>query len=437
MAIRFRKSVKIAPGIRLTAGKKGLGVGIGPRGGGVHFGPNGTRVRASIPGTGISYSERVSGARRRQPNHNRPTQQPVHISVRVSVDSDTGKLIYSDVDGNPLPTGLERKAKRESKAAAQQLLADAEREINSEWEVLTTVHLQTPPPFEPLAFEECEFSEPEPKCPPLPRRGFWGTIIPPLGEKRERQAAQLSEEHQSKLDARKERETAHIELQRKQLIEHQDAQRGDMDAMETVLSDRLAMLEWPYETIVAFDIIGPEMIALDVDLPEIEDLPVRECSIAASGNKLNIKNLTDKKKRLIYYDHIHSIGFRLLGEVFALLPTVHWVLISTYSQRIDKATGQENDEYIYSAKVDRFTFASKNFEALDAIDPAEAFSRCELRRQATQTGIIKAIEPFSPPEPGSAESKSPIRRLVDRVDSDPRMQTLVRETLEKQKQPKD
>jgi len=404
MAIRFRKSVKIAPGIRLTAGKKGLGVGIGPRGAGVHFGPNGTRVRASIPGTGISYSERVGGTRRRQPS--RTSQQPVSVSVKISVDSDTGKLVYSDVDGNPLPTGLERKAKKESKAAAQQLLADAERRINSELEILTTIHLQSPSPFTPLPFQEFGFSEPEPTCPPLPRRGFWGTIIPPLGAKREQRAAEISEAHQNQHDAWKKRETEHLELQRKLSIQHGDAQSGNLAAMEVVLSDRLATLEWPYETIVAFDIVSPQMVALDVDLPEIEDLPVRECSIAASGNKLNIRNLTDKKKRLIYYDHIHSIGFRLLSEVFALLPTVQWVWLSAYSQRIDKATGQENDEYLYSAKVDRSIFSSKNFDALEAINPAEAFSRFELRRQATQTGIIKAIEPFSPPEPGSAESKT-------------------------------
>lgn len=365
----------------------------------MHFGPNGTRVRASVTGTGISYSERIGGPRRRQPYHT-SQQEPVSVSITIRVDSDTGKLVYSDADGNPLPVGLERKAKRESKAATQQLLAEAERQINSELEALTTIHLQSPSPSSPLPFQKVEFGEPEPTCPPLPRRGFWGTLIRPLGTKREQRAIQISEAHQSQHDAWKKREAEHLKFQSKLFIQHGAAQGGDVAAMEVVFSDRLAMLEWPYETIVAFDMVSPQVVALDVDLPEIEDLPVRECSIAASGNKLNIRNLTDKKKRLVYYAHIHSIGFRLLSEVFALLPTVQWVLLSAYSQRIDKATGQENDEYLYSSKVDRATFSSKNFDTLEAINPAEAFSRFELRRQATQTGIIKAIEPFNPTDLG-------------------------------------
>lgn len=65
MGLRFRKSIKIAPGVRLSATTRGLGLRVGPRGAGLSITPSGTRVSAGIPGTGLYWSERVGGARRR------------------------------------------------------------------------------------------------------------------------------------------------------------------------------------------------------------------------------------------------------------------------------------------------------------------------------------------------------------------------------------
>lgn len=63
MGFRFRRSFKIAPGVRLNLNSKSTSVRIGPKGLGYTISSNGRRrVTASIPGTGISYSE-VSTAR--------------------------------------------------------------------------------------------------------------------------------------------------------------------------------------------------------------------------------------------------------------------------------------------------------------------------------------------------------------------------------------
>jgi hypothetical protein len=56
MGFRFRKSVKILPGIRLNVGKKGINsVSVGGRGAMTNIGKHGTHTTYSIPGTGISY----------------------------------------------------------------------------------------------------------------------------------------------------------------------------------------------------------------------------------------------------------------------------------------------------------------------------------------------------------------------------------------------
>lgn len=65
MSIRFRRTVKIAPGVRLNIGKKNVSVRIGGRGYGLTVGSAGTTVSAGIPGTGVYMTKRLSSATRR------------------------------------------------------------------------------------------------------------------------------------------------------------------------------------------------------------------------------------------------------------------------------------------------------------------------------------------------------------------------------------
>lgn len=73
MAVRFRKSKKVAPGTKINVGGKSAGVSFGNRGGGISFNSRtGARVRASIPRTGISFSRKLGGRKRRKKTARRP-----------------------------------------------------------------------------------------------------------------------------------------------------------------------------------------------------------------------------------------------------------------------------------------------------------------------------------------------------------------------------
>lgn len=61
MAFRFRRSLKIAPGLTLNIGKKSASMRVGGRGAGVTMGTAGKRVTVGVPGTGLSYATKVSG----------------------------------------------------------------------------------------------------------------------------------------------------------------------------------------------------------------------------------------------------------------------------------------------------------------------------------------------------------------------------------------
>jgi hypothetical protein len=61
MTFRFRRTLKLAPGIRWNIGKRSTSVRVGGRGFGVTLGSRGNRATIGAPGTGVSYSMRVAG----------------------------------------------------------------------------------------------------------------------------------------------------------------------------------------------------------------------------------------------------------------------------------------------------------------------------------------------------------------------------------------
>lgn len=63
MGFRVKKSFKIAKGVKLNVGKKSAGISVGGKHGGISMNSKyGTHARASIPGTGISYTTKLSGS---------------------------------------------------------------------------------------------------------------------------------------------------------------------------------------------------------------------------------------------------------------------------------------------------------------------------------------------------------------------------------------
>ncbi len=57
MPFRFRRSIRLAPGVRINLSKRGTSVSIGGRGAHVTLSDQGTRTTIGLPGTGLSYSE--------------------------------------------------------------------------------------------------------------------------------------------------------------------------------------------------------------------------------------------------------------------------------------------------------------------------------------------------------------------------------------------
>lgn len=68
MGFRFRRSVKIAPGVRWNFGKRSTSLSIGPRGAKLTLGSRGKRLTTSIPGTGLSFTQSLASESKGQPS---------------------------------------------------------------------------------------------------------------------------------------------------------------------------------------------------------------------------------------------------------------------------------------------------------------------------------------------------------------------------------
>ncbi len=77
MGFRFRKRVRVMPGIYLNLGKNGISTTIGPRGANINIGKGGVYLNTGIPGTGLSYREKLFAGK---PNNSNPAlgnEEPV------------------------------------------------------------------------------------------------------------------------------------------------------------------------------------------------------------------------------------------------------------------------------------------------------------------------------------------------------------------------
>lgn len=87
MGWRFRRSIRLAPGVRWNFGKRSTSLTIGPRGFKTTIGTAGTRRTIGLPGTGLSYtmtSSRTRG-RPRTASPRQPAVLPARVPARFGI----------------------------------------------------------------------------------------------------------------------------------------------------------------------------------------------------------------------------------------------------------------------------------------------------------------------------------------------------------------
>lgn len=393
MGLRFRRSVKLAPGIRMNFSGSGVSWTLGPRGASIGIGKRGTYLNSGIPGTGLYARERMGGSgagdRGRTSSHS-------NMSVTVGV-TDDGTVYFRDANGNPLSEHLVNAAKKQQGDAIRELIQKKCDEINAQIEALGEIHFDTSNPNGKPQYQLQEFPE-SPLTKPVPKEpGLMGVLFKSRREsieKENREKERQFEEDSAKWRADKLRFDEN-EQRRKDMIEQ--GIQTDVQAMENFLEENLQSIVWPRETIVSTEILdNGKSVFVDVDLPEIEDMPSKTASAPQRGYKLSVKEMSATQIQRLYMRHVHGIGFRIIGEAFSALPNAQQVVLSAYSQRPDSSTGHLADEYLYSVRVDWDSWSRINFDNLQSLDVVEALAHFDMKRNMTKTGGFKPIEPFGP-----------------------------------------
>lgn len=397
MGLRFRRSIRLAPGLRLNFSTSGASLSVGPRGLSATFGSRGTYLNAGIPGTGLYTRSRLDGSSGRgtpsAPMRDTPGKITVSATIRLE---DDGTIKFLNADGNPLPPEWVERAKRQKGIEIRELMLKACDEINAKVEALGTIHVHTPASNERLRYEPRTFDIPPPVQPVAKSHGFLGWLFKSVRERVDRENADLEADYLAATDEWQSAKRAFEKSERERKLLLEERILSDVEAMEEVLEGALQSITWARETVVSAEVDdGGRLVLLDVDLPEIEDLPKTTASVPSRGYKMTVKEMGATKLQKLYMQHVHGIGFRIVGEVFAVLPKADEIVLSAFSQRANKATEVVEDEYLYSVRVKRPDWTAISFDNLQEIDVITALERFELRRDMTKTGVFRPILPLS------------------------------------------
>ena len=98
MGWRYRKRIKILPGIHINISKSGISTNVGVKGASVTFGPKGTYVNTGLPGTGLYRRDKVYGngiTKYPMENYHNHDEIPQSMLVAEEYDKTTSILAYN------------------------------------------------------------------------------------------------------------------------------------------------------------------------------------------------------------------------------------------------------------------------------------------------------------------------------------------------------
>lgn len=166
---------------------------------------------------------------------------------------------------------------------------------------------------------------------------------------------------------------------------------GDADYVERALDSWLETIELPLDFSIQYEYESDgHSLYIDLDLPEIEDIPDEIAFMSASGT-MKVKKKTQQKLREDYARCIFGFAVFVASHCFGVSVLIENVTISGYTQRRNKI-GDLVDDYVYSVKFERGLFEGKD---LSNVDPVEFCTKgFKNRCNITQTFVLRAIEPF-------------------------------------------
>lgn len=402
---------------------------MGPKGLRYSVGPTGSYMTTGIPGTGLSVREKIgaaSHARSHGSLADAPAESKTNLTLRY--DEATREVTVLDQDGkvitdlnllqyiraqDPYKEGLltiNKQVKQDIDEKTRQFL-----EIyKATPKMLTAQDWQSFQQAKPIEYDMQPFPDPEPTKEGI-KEELWQRARNEIGSLffwrnsglREtfvsenldrvyterhndwaaRKAAFDAEEYETKQSA----DTSMLACHNEHMARLGKALNGDGEYIRQAVEDILKGISLPVEFAIDFDYDEEKRrLHIDLDLPEIEQLPIEQAGITATG-RLSVKQKSAKGLRSDYAVCVTGLAFYFAGHFFNISPMIGEVVVSGYTQRLSKKTGNIENEYIYSVQFIRDIFQRLNIAHINPIDAFENFTHT---LELNQSFEFKAIVPL-------------------------------------------
>lgn len=427
MGSRFFKSVKISKGMKLNFSKRGVSASFGIPGFSFTTGRKGSYINTGIPGTGLSYRTKLTGSSKKTSPHSQKTssyrstqhqttpktQQSVNISIQ---HYDDGTYAFFTPDGTKITdeaiiskiksTQAFRESARKAKEDLKNHNAQKVDEYNSAAQEVIDVYKHTTDllslsefsncllGLKPKTYQKLDFAESPPSSELLREtlqkeaETQFTTILPwKIPAIKKQQAEYVNTNFSTRfnimMNAWEKRKTKFLEEQDKLEAEnnalYQDEYENEKSALEAAICGDecyidIAIEQWldSVELPLGFSVdyqysTTSKILAIDIDLPEIEDIPHQKAKQLANGT-IKIVDKTQKEVYADYCECVFGIAAFFTSYMANVSPAIETILISGYTQRRNNKTGELQNEYIYSIIFTRSAFNENKAFATTAKD---------------------------------------------------------------------
>ena len=417
--MRFRKSVSLMKGVKLNASKSGVSFTVGGKGISLNVGKKGVFLNTSIPGTGLYDRKRIDtlitdklGIGKKKKDSAKESKVPdftmtLNEEGEVVIENESGRTITNEATLRAI------RQTEEYKETYNELMDAYLKQINAATEAFTHIYKLAADVSATGAHKAGAISVPKGQVfeEPKPTRE---SILPALEAEAEKEAERFP------FYSRKLKKRQYVQQQmevfyaraldeweaRKAAFEGENddlalslpaAASADQavtpDFIEQQINSWLSTLELPVDFSLQYDYDeNSGVLWVDLDLPEIEDIPTEKAVEYKSG-QVKAKEKSQKELRQDYVTCVFGLAVFFASYLFCLSPHIGQQVISGYTQRRNDRSGEMEDNYIYSIIFDRDAFEKGRHKKTEPFAFCNGFRN---RINLLATSELKTVEPYMP-----------------------------------------
>ena len=417
--MRFRKSVSLMKGVKLNASKSGVSFTVGGKGISLNVGKKGVFLNTSIPGTGLYDRKRIDtlitdklGIGKKKKDSAKESKVPdftmtLNEEGEVVIENESGRTITNEATLRAI------RQTEEYKETYNELMDAYLKQINAATEAFTHIYKLAADVSATGAHKAGAISVPKGQVfeEPKPTRE---SILPALEAEAEKEAERFP------FYSRKLKKRQYVQQQmevfyaraldeweaRKAAFEGENddlalslpaAASADQavtpDFIEQQINSWLSTLELPVDFSLQYDHDeNSGVLWVDLDLPEIEDIPTEKAVEYKSG-QVKAKEKSQKELRQDYVTCVFGLAVFFASYLFCLSPHIGQQVISGYTQRRNDRSGEMEDNYIYSIIFDRDAFEKGRHKKTEPFAFCNGFRN---RINLLATSELKTVEPYMP-----------------------------------------